>query len=356
MASLERRPSNYVVRWRVEGGSRQRTFKAYKDALTFKAQIEGDAAAGRAIDPMHGRTTFGDWWAVWTKSRVNLRASTLAQSASTARTHILPAWSSKRLDSIRQPQVQTWVNKMSSSGLAAASVHIIYKDFQQAISAAVTAKMLRDSPCVGISLPRVEQVEMKTLDHADIRALAEAIEPRYRALILVLAYGGLRIGEAAGLKPAQVDTTRSTLTIIATAAEVGGQMEISPPKTRAGRRMIPLPAFVMQELNSHMATYPGKEYVFEGAQGGILRSRSWSQRYYKPALAKAGLSGVRVHDLRHTAVSMWIRAGVDLVRIRTWAGHSSSTFTVDRYGHMFPTDDAAILETLNTNIIRDQMI
>lgn len=354
MASLERRPSGYVVRWRVDGGSRQRTFKAHKDALSHKAQVESDAAAGRAVDPAHGRQTFGEWWTVWTAGRLNLRSSTLANSASAARTHILPEWSSKRLESIRQPQVQAWVNKLAGSGSAAATVQSAYKDFQQAMSAAVTAKMLRDSPCEGITLPKVERVEMNFLDHTDIRALADAIEPRYRALILLLAYSGLRIGEAAALKPAQVDFKKNTVTVIATATEVQGQMEITTPKSKAGRRTIPLPTSVMDELARHMAEFPGRVYVFEGAQGGILRSRAWSQRYYKPALAKASLSGVRVHDLRHTAISMWIRAGLDLVRIKTWAGHSSSTFTVDRYGHLYETDNVAILETLDANILRTQ--
>ncbi len=356
MASLEKRESGYVVRWRVDGGSRQRTFKGHKEALAHKTQVESDAAAGRAVDPAHGRITFEEWWKVWTAGRVNLRSSTLAQSASAARTHTLPVWGSKRLDSIRQPQVQAWVNKLAGSGLAPATVHAAYKDFQQAMSAAVTAKMLRDSPCVGITLPKVERSEMNFLDHADIRALADAIEPRYRALIFLLAYGGLRIGEAAALKPAQVDFKNGTVTVIASAAEVSGHVQINPPKSKAGRRTIYLTSSIMDELARHMEEFPGREYVFEGAQGGILRSRAWSQRYYKTALAKAGLSKVRVHDLRHTAISMWVRAGVDLVRIKTWAGHSSSTFTVDRYGHLYVTDNAAILETLDANILRDAVL
>jgi integrase len=87
--------------------------------------------------------------------------------------------------------------------------------------------------------------------------------------------------------------------------------------------------------------------VFTSPQGQPVRVSTFRARAFATACKRANLPGLRIHDLRHTAVSLWMRAQVDLVRVKKWAGHTSSTFTVDRYGHFFPADDAAILDRLN---------
>ena len=109
----------------------------------------------------------------------------------------------------------------------------------------------------GCRLPKVEREEMRFLTPAEVAHLADAIRLPYRALVLVGAYGGLRIGELAGLRRSRVDLLRGTVTVAHIVVEVQGVLRhIGPPKTRASRRTVGLPRFVVEELARHLA-HPG---------------------------------------------------------------------------------------------------
>jgi integrase len=166
----------------------------------------------------------------------------------------------------------------------------------------------------------------------------------------VCLHSGLRIGEATALR--RRDVSAGSVTVRSTAVEIKGVWQEQPPKTRAGRRPVPVPQTVADAFRSHMEQYSqgSQGLVFTSPTGQPVRVPTFRARAFKTACKRAGLPGLRIHSLRHTSVSLWIRAGVDLVRVKTWAGHSSSTFTVDRYGHLFPVDDAAILDRLNERI------
>src|SRR5215217_1472476 len=101
--------------------------------------------------------------------------------------------------------------------------------------------MIPRSPCRAIRLPRIEREEMRFLDPAEVARLAEAIGERYRALVLLGAYGGLRIGELAGLQRRRVQLLAGTVEVVEVAVEVSGRLHVGPPKTRASRRTVGLP-------------------------------------------------------------------------------------------------------------------
>jgi integrase len=113
--------------------------------------------------------------------------------------------------------------------------------------------MIAQSPCQRVPLPKIEREEMRFLTPAEIARLADAIRPSYRALVLVGAYGGLRIGELAGLRRSRVDLLRGTVEVAEIVTEVGGRLRVGPPKTRASRRTVGLPRAVVEELAAHLA-------------------------------------------------------------------------------------------------------
>ena len=118
---------------------------------------------------------------------------------------------------------------------------------------------------------------------AQIAALAEAVGPRYRALVLVAAYGGLRWGELVGLKVKRVDLLHGRVTVAEQVAEVNGQLIPGPPKTAAGRRTVTLPAAAAVALAEHLAEFaePGPEgLVFPAPQGGYLRRSNFRRRWW----------------------------------------------------------------------------
>jgi integrase len=130
--------------------------------------------------------------------------------------------------------------------------------------------------------------------------------------------------------------------------EVRGVLHIGPPKTRASRRTVGLPRFVVEELAAHLAG-PGdsEAFVFTAPQGGPLRVTGFRARVWRPATRTAGLDGLRIHDLRHTAVALWIAAGANPKEVAARAGHSSVSFILDRYGHLYPEADTALRDRLD---------
>jgi integrase len=176
-----------------------------------------------------------------------------------------------------------------------------------------------------------------------------AIHPScwHRALVLVLAYGGLRIGEAAALTPARVDIEKRQIHIVQTVSWVKGHLHLHEPKTASGRRKVGLPQFVADELAEHMARYGSADLVFPAPEGGHLQPTAFRARQFAPAAETARLKGLRIHDLRHTAVSLWIASGADVKRIAARAGHSTTSFTLDRYGHLLPDAEDDLMDALD---------
>lgn len=356
MASISPHNGKYRVRWRVHGQSRSRVFDNAEAARLFKIEVESDLVTGKAIDPVVARTTFAQWGTDWSRNRQGLRTSTTTRNNILMTRHLIPRFGTAQLSKITQPQVQEFVTDLATKNgwtgkpLAPATIREIYQELEKCLNAAVSAKLLRDNPCVAITLPKVEQQDMLFLTQDQVHDLAESILDRYRALIYVLAYTGLRIGEAAALTPDSIDLENGLVKVTQTASEVSGQIITNQPKTKAGRRTVPMPKFVTKELAEHMRKYPAP-FVFTGRQGGQIRANAFRQRAFKNGKAKAGLPPeVRIHDLRHTAVSFWIANGVDLLRVKKWIGHASASFTIDRYGHLYEDDNAAILGGLNKSI------
>jgi integrase len=182
-----------------------------------------------------------------------------------------------------------------------------------------------------------------------VAVIAERVPARYRALVLVAAFGGLRWGELAGLRRKRVDLERGTVTVAEQLLEVNGAFSVGPPKSAAGRRTVTLPAVVVEALAEHLARYTAKSpeaYVFLSSQGRHLRRSNFNRRVWQPATRAAGVEGLRVHDLRHTAGTLATAAGGSLREVMDRLGHSTTVAAV-RYQHVMADRDAAIARELN---------
>jgi integrase len=104
----------------------------------------------------------------------------------------------------------------------------------------------------------------------------------------------------------------------------------------------------MEELAAHLGPVgPADAYVFTADQGGVLRTSNFRVKVWLPAVRAAGLAPLRPHDLRHTAVALWIAAGANPKEVTVRAGHTSVAFTLDRYGHLFEGHDAELRDRLD---------
>lgn len=348
MASIDKVEAGWRARYRTpDGKSRGRTFRRKIDAEAFLAEVGHARNIGAFIDPEQGRLTLAAWHQRWWASTVNLRPSTRARVEGIIRLHVLPRFGSWRLVDISYQEVQDWIAGLSASGQAPATVQKTHQQLSKMLAAAVKDRRLATNPSAGIDLPRIEREEMRFLEPVEVATLAEAIHPRYRALVLVGAYGGLRIGEMAALRRSRVDLLRGRVDVVETLVEVNGHHHFGPPKTRQGRRTVPLPRSVLKELEPHVIDLGPDDLVFAAPEGGPLRRSLFHRRFWAPAAVEAGVAPLRIHDLRHTAVAFWIAAGASPKEIARRAGHASVVTVLDRYGHLLPGEEDRVTEALD---------
>ncbi len=352
MSHVRRMPNGrFEARYRgPDGRERSRRFSTKRDAQTFLANIIVERQLGAWRDPRGARMPLADWVEQWRATVVDLRASSLARDDSYLRNHVVPRFGMARLGAITPFEVRRWVSDLTASGLAPATVHKAHQTLSKVMQAAVDANLIGQSPCRRTPLPRIEREEMRFLTPEEIVMLAGEISTHYRALVIFDAYCGLRLSELAGLRRHHVDLAGARVRVVENAVEVRGEIVWGAPKTRAGRRTVPMPAGVRASLEEHLASYVDADadaLVFAGAGGGVLRAGQWRARHWHPAVRAAELEPLRPHDLRHTAVALWIGAGANPKQIATWAGHTSVSVVLDRYGHLFEGHEAVVLDRLD---------
>ena len=337
----------YEVRYRgVDGKERSKTFRTKKDAERHERQQQMAMERGLWIDPQRSRVTLAAWSGEWQRTVVHLRSSTRRIYDTNLRLHILPELGAYEMGKLTPSLLRAWLADLSSRAgrrgrpLAPGSVSQAYRTLNRVLAAAVDDEILGRNPLTGVKPPPVEREEMRFLSHDDVAALVDAIDPRYRAMVLVAAYGGLRAGEIVALRARHLDLLHKTVTVVEQAQRrAGGGFELQAPKSAAGRRAVSLPKFVVDELERHLSSvseHGPDGVVFPSPLGGYLRLENFRKRAWEPAVQRAGLAPLRFHDLRHTCASLAIAAGADVKVLQRMLGHSSATLTLDRYGHLMP--------------------
>jgi integrase len=202
---------------------------------------------------------------------------------------------------------------------------------------AVGGSMVTRNPVAGVKTPSVVTPPRRYLTADQVGMLASAMEGPYDLLVLILSYSGIRFGEAAALRRSHCDLDGSRLHIGESLAEVAGHLHFGTTKTHR-QRVVALPASIRDKLRDHLEDrhIASDGLVFTSKKGRPLRYSNFRQRQWTLAIEQAGLSGLEIHELRHTAASLMINHGGDPKLIQTQLGHSSISITYDIYGHLFP--------------------
>lgn len=346
----------YEVRFRgSDGAERSRTFRTRKEAERYERSQQTALDQGAWVDPRSGRVTLAAWCAEWQRTVVHLRPSTQRIYDANIRNHILPELGAVELGKLTPSMLRGWLAglavKVGRRGtLAPGSVAQAYRTLNRLLEAAVENELLGRNPLRSVKPPRVEAEPMRFLSHDEVAALAAAIDPRYRALVLLAAYSGLRAGELAALRRKHADLLHRTITVVEQVQRIGGRFVVLPPKSAAGRRCVAIPALVADALQEHLANFgePGPEgLVFPAPGGGFLRPENFRNRSWLPAVKAAGVAPLRLHDLRHTCASLAIAAGADVKVLQRMLGHASAALTLDRYGHLMPGQERSVADRLD---------
>jgi integrase len=343
MASITKQGNGrFKVRYRTpDGKDRAKRFDLKRDALDFAASVRTDKARGLFVDPRDGRTAFAEYAGQVMRSRLKLRPSTRVRDESYLKNYIMPAFGKTPVARIEKKDVQSWVRTLSEDrGLAPRTVREAYRILGGIMREAVEDRLIVESPCRRVGLPRVESYERRFLTAEQVETLMIAMDARYQALVYVGAYLGLRWGELGGLKRQHLNMLKRHLTVVGSLERAGGRYRyVEETKTTSARRTILIPAFLVDLLARHLSEAPESEYVFPSRDGGHLDYGNFLKRYWHPAVQRAGLTPLTPHELRHTAAALMIDQGANPVTVQRRLGHKDVTTTLQLYGHRFPEQD-----------------
>ncbi|MCU1450864.1 MAG: xerD [Acidimicrobiales bacterium] len=339
------------------------TFGTKADANLWLSTVQTDQTRGDFLDPNLTHRPFWEWADEWLTG-LHVKPNTRVAYEASLRNHVLPTFEHRPIGSITYRDCKQFVDDRAAAGLAAGTVGEARKVLRLVLREALRADAIRRNPADGLRVPRGPRQEMVFLTPDQVFALAAAVaspprpkrhpvktHPSYGLLVRFAAFTGLRAGEIAALRVGSVNLLHRWAEVAESASEVHGALVYGPPKTYA-RRRVELPASLCAELEGHLSTRPGDPHalVFTAPDGGPLRYMNWYSRFYKPAVTRAGLDPrTRFHDLRHTAAAMMIAEGAHLLVVKERLGHSSISVTADRYGHLYPSLEAALTVRLDAS-------
>jgi integrase len=295
-------------------------------------------ARGEYIDPALGKITLREYGESVLASD-NLRPSTQAGYEGFFRTHILRRLGDRPIASLRPSDVREFIAAMRRDGVGESTIAHVYRVLRKILNVAVREERLVRNPALKVPAPKEPTHEAFFLSEEEVARIAtEADEGG--VLIRFLAFTGLRIGEAAGLRVQDLNLMRGDVRVERSVSEVRGKLVVGRPKTDKAIRSVPAPASLHDDLAVLVAGKAPSDPLFTAAKGGMLRPRHVRERMFKPAARRAGVlrngEPPRLHDLRHTFASLCAKAGFSIYEVSRMMGHSSIDITADRYTHLFP--------------------
>ena len=347
--SIERvsrqRGTGWRVRWRDGTRNRARTFDRKADAVAFEAKVRRRRQAGDLRPLEAGRETLQDfaeeWWRLY--ALPNLARNTLASYASLWDAHVLPRLGATPLRELDPLSLAEFRAELTASGVGTSSLRRVMVILQGILERAVEWQRIPANPARAVRKPpQRRERAVRPLSPLRIERIRAHLLVRGRlrdaALVSVLAYSGLRPGEALALTWGHI---RERTILVERALALGELKTTKTARTRTVRLLAPLAADLL-EWRVHQGQPSGDALVFPGRCGdtwGDDAWRYWRRRVFTPAAKAAGFdSPVRPYDLRHSFVSLLLAEGANVVEVARQAGHSP-TMTLSTYAHLF--DEAA---------------
>jgi integrase len=304
-----------------------RTFDSKTDAEVWLTLKEAEIRKDDWINPDDGRVPFAKYAADWIDERPGLRPKTIQLYRYLLRCHLLPSLGLKAVADIKEAQVRRWRKGLLDAKVSEVTTAKAYRLLKAIMNTAVDDGLIRRNPCRIAGAAQEKSPERPVLTVAQVYALADAVGPRYRALVLLATFGSLRWGELAALRRSDVNLKAFTIRVERQLTEAVGGPVFGPPKSEAGIRTVPLPRVIAADLDLHLANIAqdGEDgLIFTGPTGLPLRHNNFNRRVWLGAVTKAGLEGVHVHDLRHAGNTFTADAGANLRELMARMGHSTT--------------------------------
>ncbi len=304
------------------------TFLSKADARAWLSVSQAQILGGEWREPKASRITVAELAEAWREANPRKRNSSRARDASIIENHILPALGAKVLDRVTRHDIQSLVDRWSLTH-EASTVGRQYSTLRAMFSFAVDSERLGRSPCVRIRLPQSKLVERPQLSVAQLETLEEELGPLHGVMMWTGPVLTLRWAEAAGLTASSIDTGTGVVRITQQLARSG---TLEPLKSATSLRTLSCADWLLQDLAELAARCTKADtLLFNSPGGAALHYTNWRRRVWNPACERAGVPGLRFHDLRSLAATTLIAAGVDVKTAQSRLGHSSSKVTLDLY-------------------------
>lgn len=339
----------YRVRYRTPDHRQtdKRGFTTKRAAEAFANTVEVRKLTGEFIPETAGRVTIGQLAPDWlTRKEQATAPSNYRMIESAWRVHVAPHWSHWQVADVDVIAVESWIAQMTRKGRGATTVLRAHGVLSGILGDAVKLKRLASNPARGIDgLPRKSTKRRVYLTADDVRRLAEE-SGEHRALVLTLAYTGVRWGEAIGLRVRDVEFLRRRLSVHENAVQLGVDHAVGGTKGRQARS-VPVPTFVLDAIAVQCQGKAPTDLVFTGRDGGYLPRPKSTGGWFAGAVGRAGVQAITPHDLRHTCASLAVSAGVNVLALQRMLGHKSAKVTLDTYADLFDADLDAVAASLH---------
>jgi integrase len=323
------------VRWRQHGRNRARTFSRRRDAADFDADLRRHRRAGGLAVIDAGTETLGEFvtgtWAV--THAATLAPKTRGHYAGLYDHHIRPYLGAIALRDISTETIGRWQAERLAGGAGPVAVRHAMDLLGSVLEHAFIAGRIAANPVRRVKKARrPRREEVRALSPSTVEAMRSALAARDATLISVLAYAGLRPGEALGLRWGDV---RERTLLVQRSVSLGEEADTKTRQHRTVRLLAPLAA----DLGA-WRTAAGRpddtELVFSGKEGELWTQaayQSWRRRAFHRATQAAGLTHARPYDLRHSFASLLLHEGRSVIYVARQLGHDAR-LTLTRYGHV----------------------
>ena len=352
----QRSPGSWQIRVNLGRGSngkrirRSETVRGRKsDAERRLREILSDF--DRGVSPPERRYRLGEWMESWIEDVVipNRSQKTVDRYRGAMRLHIIPVLGNVEIAKLAPRQIQALEANLLGAGMAAKGVLMVHNVLSGAMKHALKMDLIPRNPVAAVSPPPVPWTEAHSPDVGQVRLLLSACAESGHYLwpcVHLIAYTGLRRGEALGLSWENVDLDARYLQVVASLVSTADGIALNPPKTASGRRLVDLDDATVKVLREHrrrqretaheLGTSP-PEMVFPCLDFSGWCHPNTLAAYMSRMAKKAGCPGVTLRSLRHFHASMALhRLGQNPVVVSKRMGHSSVSITLDIYGHALP--------------------
>jgi integrase len=316
-----------------------RVFERKADAVAWEQDQRRRLRLGEWTDPRRGRVTLSVVTDSWIGSRSSVKRRTRESDEGAWRYYIRPRFGDWPVASITAAEVSTWAGALIARGLAPSTVTRALATLRSILGYAVADGRIQQNVAASVRIPSGGRMrrEGHALTRKEVHALAHACVGPYRDVVLVLGLAGLRWGELSGLQVRDLVSVpgrglRLQRAVLASGG--GGELYLDSLKSKRART-VPLVDELVPIVDRWAQGKPPEAWLFGAPGGGPLRETNWKRAvHWREAKVAIGVPTLRVHDLRHTAASLWLAAGADPKVVQRVLGHATASMTMDLYGHL----------------------